>query len=125
MDPTQDENGDGEMDENGASNEQQEDPAGQSYSLSHQKSMKSVRAAKTRIAGGNATAGGNNEDEYDEDGDNNAVKFLYKAVGSEKRVIFQATLTPIDLEVIPMSIGYFMRLEVLGGSHASTQNVTG
>jgi hypothetical protein len=39
------------------------------------------------------------------------IKYNYRAIGGDKRVIFQATLTEIWLENLNSSGGYFLRME--------------
>ena len=38
-------------------------------------------------------------------------RYMYRAVGSQKRTIFSATMCEITFELLGMSAGYFLRIE--------------
>lgn len=73
-------------------------------SLSHQKSLKSQKGAPIR---------GESED------DAQVIKYNYRAIGGDRRVIFQATLTEMWLENLNACGGYFLRMEASTGASTS------
>lgn len=86
-----DQNNNGSIDEDATANGGLDEGVGRSYSISHQKSLKSTKGGPLvkKIT-----------EDFDDDNDNQVMKFNYRAVGGEKRIIFQASLSEIYLELL-------------------------